>query len=50
MMSHIRKLEVLIEQEAERSEEIEKKIKYEEKLLEEAEHQKLVLKKQDLEE
>ena len=49
-MSHIRKLEVLIEWEAERGEELEAKIKYEEKLLEEAEHWKLVVRRQILEE
>ena len=50
MMSHIRKLEFLIEQEEKRSDELGKKIKYEEKLLQEAEHCKLVLRRQMLEE
>ena len=50
MMSHIRKLEVLIECEAERGGELEAKIKYEEKLLEEPECWKLVVRRQILEE
>ena len=50
MMSHIRKLEFLIEQEEKQSDELGKKIKYEEKLLQEAEDQKLVLRRQILEE
>ena len=50
MMSHIRKLEVLIQQEMERGEELEEKIRYEMKLLEEAEHRKLIVRRQILEE
>ena len=45
-MSDITKLEVLIAQEEEHSEELGKKIEYEEKLLKEAEHRKLILQKQ----
>ena len=40
MMSDITKLEVLIAWEEEQSKELGKKIKYEEKLLKEAEHRK----------
>ena len=50
MMSHIRQLEVLIQQEVERNEELEAKNKYEMKLLEKAGHQKLILRGQILEE
>ena len=49
MMSHIRKLEMLIQQEAERGEELEENIRYEMKLLEEVEHQKLIVTRQILE-
>ena len=49
-MSNITKLEVLIAQEEEHSEELGKKIEYEEKLLKEAEHRKLILQRQVLEE
>ena len=50
MMSDITKLEVLIAQEEECSEELGKKIEYEEKLLKEAEHRKLILQRRVLEE
>ena len=43
MMSDITKLEVLIAQEEEHSEELGKKIEYEEKLLQEGERRKLIL-------
>ena len=50
MMRDITKLEVLIAQEEEHSEVLGKKIEYEEELLKEAEHRKLILQRQVLEE
>ena len=48
IMSDIRKLEMLIQQEEERGKEIEEKITHEMSLLEEAEHWKLIVTKQIL--